>query len=394
MNRRGRITTALLVGALLGLALALGAGQRAPVTLAQTDPRRLAVLQGGDIWLVRADGGERRQLTQGGVVAWFAWSPRGDALVVSTRGGEGTAGGLFVQPLDGAPPRRIDAAALHPSEGRRASWAPDGSRLAFADEDAVLVVNADGSEARRYPILLAQSRLTDLGAGSVSVGGPAFYSDGGRLLVPLATRFETGAGGNTRIRFYSLALGDGALTPVAAELPAMGGRLPHDTSFAPDGQAFGYTTTAYLDACEQYGFFVRLDPAGQGFRLIDAQVASAPTIRIADQPQAVGVRGWGLYPRGYSWAPDGQRVALAFAYRDCRQDANAPAPAYLYVATFGGEALALGRGSAPAWAPRGDLLAYIADEQPHTVRVRDLANNTEVTLGLGELAAWQPIAAR
>ena len=87
-------------------------------------------------------------------------------------------------------------------------------------------------------------------------------------------------------------------------------------------------------------------------------------------------------------------MALAFAYRDCGQGAGSPAPAQLYVLTFGGESLALGRGRDPAWAPRGDVLAYVADETPPTLRLRDLAANTELTLGGGERPAWQPIPAR
>lgn len=365
-----------------------------PRARAQGEAGLLAVLQGGDIWLVRAEGGERRQLTRGGVVDWFAWAPRGDALVVSTRAPDGGAGGLFVQPIDGSPPRRIDAAARQAVPGRRASWSPDGEQLAFVDDDAVLVVSRAGTAARRYTIRLAASPSGDLSVGGVALGTPTYYRDGDRLLVPIATRLEIGAGGNTRIRFYTLTLADGALTPVAAELPAMGGRLPQDTSFAPTGPAFGYTSVAYLDACEQYGFFARIDPAGPSLSVIDPQVASGPTIRVANRPQAVGVRGWGLYPRGYSWAPDGQRVALAFAYRDCGQEATAAAPSYLYVVALGGEALALGRGSQPAWAPRGDLLAYLGDEPPRTVRVRDLANNTEIDLGPGEWLAWRPPGAR
>jgi hypothetical protein len=381
---------AALLAALLALGLAWG-GQR--VAQAQGDAGLLAVLQGGDIWLVRAEGGERRQLTRGGVIEWFAWAPQGDALVVSTRGPDGSPGGVFVQALDGSPPRRIDAAARQAVAGRRASWAPDGSQLAFVDDDAVMVVNREGTAARRYTIRLAAGPSGDLSVGGVALGTPTYYADGGRLLVPIATRLEIGAGGNARIRYYTLALDDGALTPVAAELPAMGGRLPQDTSFAPGSPAFGYTSVAYVEACEQYGFFARLDPEAPSLNVVDPLVASGPTIRVANRPQAVGVRGWGLYPRGYSWAPDGQRVALAFAYRDCGQGAQAPAPAYLYLASFSGEALALGRGRAPAWAPRGELLAYIAEESS-TVRVRDLANNTEIDLGPGELVAWRPAGPR
>jgi hypothetical protein len=86
-------------------------------------------------------------------------------------------------------------------------------------------------------------------------------------------------------------------------------------------------------------------------------------------------------------------VALAFAYRDCGQDAAATASSYLYLVALGGEALALGRGSQPAWSPRGDLLAYLGDE-PRTVRVRDLANHTELDLGPGEWLAWRPPGTR
>ena len=334
---------------------------------------------------------ERWQLTRGGVVDWFAWSPRGDELLLSTRAPDGNTGGLFVQGTDGATPRRIDAAAQDTSAGRRASWSPDGSQLAFADGDALMIVDRQGANGRRFNLRLPQTGLRQAAGDSVSLGTPAWYPDGLRLLVPMVGRSDLGPGDNTRIRFYSLAVADGAVAPVGADLPLLGGRLPNNTSFAPNSQAFGYTTVAYVSSCEAYGFFARLDPASNTLQMFDPQVGPPPALRFSPQAESVGSPGAGLYPRGYSWAPDGRRVALAFAYRDCNAGANGPSPAQLFVASLTGEVLGLGRGTSPSWSPRGDQIAYVADEATRTIRVRDLTASTERDLGAGEQPAWQPL---
>ena len=90
-----------------------------------------------ELWLVRADGSERRYLGAG-----FdpSWSPDGAYLAYTV-----TEQGLYLMDMESGQVRLLvaDGGASNPS------WTPDGTRLVFLKDEAVWIINADGSEARQ-----------------------------------------------------------------------------------------------------------------------------------------------------------------------------------------------------------------------------------------------------
>ena len=132
----------LLFGATAG---GRSAGASEPVAQA-ADSSILAYLAQGDLWLARADGSGQRQLTEGGLGEWFAWSPRGGELLLATRAaapradepGSLAPAALYVARFDGSPLRQLDAGARVPTSKRRGGWSADGAWVAFADGDAVV----------------------------------------------------------------------------------------------------------------------------------------------------------------------------------------------------------------------------------------------------------------
>lgn len=99
------------------------------------------------IALLRPDGGERRELGRGGLPVW---SPDGSRIACTLATDQDEWPGIAVVESDGTGWRRL-------IRGSWPSWSPDGRWLAFqdveatadGDSNAVFVIGADGSECRR-----------------------------------------------------------------------------------------------------------------------------------------------------------------------------------------------------------------------------------------------------
>jgi TolB protein len=92
--------------------------------IAFTTPDEEGVSQ---VFVMAADGSERRQLTRGAACTYPSWSPEGARLVFCREVGERTD--LFVMSVDGN-----HAVALTATPGRSErypSWSPDGSSIAY-----------------------------------------------------------------------------------------------------------------------------------------------------------------------------------------------------------------------------------------------------------------------
>ncbi|MFN2525838.1 MAG: hypothetical protein ABR505_06185 [Actinomycetota bacterium] len=96
-------------------------------------------LQGTELFLMDADGGNVVQLTQGADHYGPAWSPDGQEIAYV----DNSSFIRLVRP-DGVD---LDPIPVGSSVPREPSWSPDGRRLAFHDEDVgdIWVVNRDGS---------------------------------------------------------------------------------------------------------------------------------------------------------------------------------------------------------------------------------------------------------
>ena len=102
------------------------------------------------IWLMNPDGSGQRSLTPAG---WYMtsdpdWSPDGSKIAFDgTRRWRGpastTSSGVFVVNADGSERRRLT------QRGGSPSWSPDGRKIAFDRDGEIYVMNADGSRQRR-----------------------------------------------------------------------------------------------------------------------------------------------------------------------------------------------------------------------------------------------------
>lgn len=138
---------------------------------------------GMEIWVMDADGGNKRQITFGTQGGNFnpVESPNGTRIAfTSARQGVGHPE-VWVMDADGANQQRLTMTVVHPGQENvwslHPSWSPNGDRFAYAStssgETQIWVMNADSSDQRR---------LTDgLGSSYPDANVPSWSLDGSRI---------------------------------------------------------------------------------------------------------------------------------------------------------------------------------------------------------------------
>ncbi|MFW6083707.1 MAG: DJ-1/PfpI family protein [Gemmatimonadota bacterium] len=265
--------------------------------MSRLDIRHVSYLAAATVMLVAVVG--PRPSTAQTHYESIGWTPDGRALTVSA------AEDIHRLPLEGGPAERLTATG---SRDVHASWAPDGSALAFGsyrDGDAeIFVASSDGSGARA---------LTDDDADD---GAPAWSPDGREI----AFMKETGE----HWQIWIMAA-DGS---DPRRLTRSDGN-DWNPRWSPDGRWIVFESSRHEgDQDEIY----RIRPDGTGER------------RLTDTP------GNDIYP---DWSPDGERIAYC-TIEDGR--------AFVYtIPAAGGEPeLLLEDACHPAWSPDGSRLAYVS----------------------------------
>jgi len=130
------------------------------------DSSRLAVCAkgrgDGDLWVVPADGGPPKQLTQSPeeVEQSPMWSPDGKfiAYCVNAAGGVGVS--LYAIPAEGGAPKRLWTWTTPTGRGQqRHAWFPDSKEMGVASDDGVVTVAVADGAVRPF-LKLADARLT------------------------------------------------------------------------------------------------------------------------------------------------------------------------------------------------------------------------------------------
>jgi TolB protein len=182
------------------------------------DGEQLAFVRGGTeaggdgIWVMDADGGDQRQLTDPGVsedgVPAFdmapAWSPDGSRIAfASTR--DGAEPEIYVMDADGSDQVRLTSTAPYVTD-HAPTFSPDGRYIAFSSSRVgdsnheIYRMRADGSDVRRL------TRTAD----GIDDSAPEYSPDGSRIL------FSSTRGGAAH-DLYTMKANGGKVRPLAGE---------------------------------------------------------------------------------------------------------------------------------------------------------------------------------
>lgn len=233
-----------------------------------------------DLWTMRVDGTDRKQLTRGFNV-WFAsWSPDGTRLAVTTEGAQ-----IYTLDVDGSNLKLMVTGAYSPP-----FWSPDGHFIAFV-----------GGEKFGAPVARGDLRIIP------SHGGAVWKVPGGEDIpsLPPGAAAVAWSGDGTRIacgwpgRILHVANGPGQPVAVEALKGAGAGKFVVAGGWGPTGRHLAMTD-------------------GINYGILDMPTGEFVTIATSVQQPGIARPGvsWSAALRKVAFSinsagPDGQRLFLA-----------------------------------------------------------------------------------
>jgi Tol biopolymer transport system component len=191
------------------------------------------------------------------------------------------------------------------ARGRDFSWSPSGEQIAFGNNGLIAVINVDGSS---NPL-----RLT---SPQDNTRNPAWSPDGSQIA------FISSAGPTQELRVIGT---DGSDERYLADILLTN---PHSIAWSPNGSQIAFVTDSDGDRTAELNL---IKPDGSGLT------------RLTSKNPAI----WG---DGFSWAPDGSR--LAFSSTDGLYIVNADGSGMTKLTEDGSV-------FSPSWSPGGDKIVFI-----------------------------------
>jgi len=334
---------------------------------------------GGDIFVVRADGADVRQLTNGPGIRWGpVFSPDGTRIAYR----DWLAGTESIVVMDAG---GRDAATLATTPASRPFcakgnivWSPDGTSLVFPMSPVCDV---------RYQLFIAaadgSSTATSLLAPGIDGALPDWSPDGKRIAF-------MGSEASSQAAVYVVDVGSG--DPLSGGLQAR--RIGPDSGaplteasrprWSPDGTELAASTGSFV-ATSEPSRIVIMKPDGSGRRVI---------------AEASGNPMWNP-----TWAPNGRQLAYVRAVDPSEYFLERPCTVRVWVIDADGtdarqlDPLAEGCDMPLSWSPDGTRLAVLLigvdDPNPsfHISMITLDGSEPVVTLGDGGVGSWQPVVA-
>ena len=414
----------------------------------------LAFIDDGDIWLVNADGTDRRRTTDfGGTdreVVSFQWLASGQEIayhsgeiaysaLVSLDGQvlwEGDGGsttywspdGQLVAILPDKGPARIEDRAGQSvwtgngGEGS-GSWSADGSHFATTEGSDIVVVSRDGTSVSRLSVTYDAVPSTEKlpchpvpPDANLFLGQPVFRPDGKTILVAVNCSDNQGTGGlfNTTIREVSL---DGLIDRRVTQPKNGVNDLPTPV-FSPDGRRIALLQVIRGAFCPDGASALAtmdldiLDPqGGDRSQLVPPEIVQLANALAAEERFPPDIFISGRHQESPAlWSPVSDAVVAYFGATECVLDEDEEVGEHrllaegVYLLRIDGvadERIADEFSQVASWSPSGDLIAYVSgcdfiayyfgEPESGQIRVFDLATGEVTDLGPGDSPAWRPL---
>jgi imidazolonepropionase-like amidohydrolase/Tol biopolymer transport system component len=262
----------------------------------------------GQLWLLPAEGGAARQLTDAvrdtAEDIGPAFSPDGYWIVFYSDRPKGV--GLWRVSVEGGALERVTSGPPDPLGGSNPAWSPDGREIAFFRRDTLYILGPSGGARRSVPIEIPGLEPRPDGPAGMpfpmGLGALAWSPDGARLA------FSTGSGGALRVgagygsRIWEVATEGGEAAPLTAEtVPTL------TPAYSPGGEHLAYLARDPDDESSdsRWQIWIRDLPDGAPRRLTDQPRMALRTIR---------------------WTPDGDEIIYSADGRLWRVRADGGTP--------------------------------------------------------------------
>jgi Tol biopolymer transport system component len=183
------------------------------------------------LWLLQLAGGQTLRLTPDAVVGFWGhtFTPDGNEIIYGAKGASDTEGSLYSISTLGGTPRRLLG-----NLDSQVSFSPDGRRFAYtrvrhpsAEETALMVANADGSDAKA----LATFKLPDM-VGNIFFSAPAWSPDGAVISASVFRRPSV-QGGDSKAWLVGVRVATGEVFTISDP----GWYLAAQSAWRPDGRS-------------------------------------------------------------------------------------------------------------------------------------------------------------
>jgi Tol biopolymer transport system component len=347
------------------------------------DGKRIAYIEGRDLYVTGHDGAERRKLaTLAGVAYWPRWSPDGNVLRLTVLDPKTSSPSLWEVSVDGARSRPLFAGWNDPPAECCGSWTADG-------RDFVFQSTRNGKThiwavpERRGPFRMSTSEPTQVTSGPMMFLAPLASHDGRRL-------FALGVQPRGELVRYDAAS--------KHFVPFLSGISADAIDFSGDGEWVAYVAVpegtlwrsradgrdrVRLTSPPMTAALPRWSPDGQQIAFF-AKAPGRPwkihfVSRGGGSPQqAIPGESHESDP---SWSPDGRSLAFAGAPWT---EGYAPASTAIHLLHLGTRTVSTLPGSeglfSPRWSPDGRYIAALPADQ-HGLRLFDFRTRQWTDLG-------------